>query len=155
MGEGGATDADSFLNVLLRHACLAHCNPSSLRQRLVHASDHHQTHEDEMELAKAVCVRGCLMAERELLKGRARSTLPDEGMHAAVVDTAKIALLKASAIDLLHRVRDACAEQCTTECKQRGVPREAKHFQGYDISICQTDCARGCARYVDVLKDSF
>ncbi|KAG8470110.1 hypothetical protein KFE25_008531 [Diacronema lutheri] len=108
-----------------------------------------------MQTSKQMCVRGCAMAERELLASSRLAELPDEAMHAAVVETAKIAMLKASAVDALHRARDACAERCAAECERQGVPREAAHFQGYDQAKCHADCEGGCARYIEVLKDAF
>jgi hypothetical protein len=152
--EASSDDARDFLRVLLRHACNAHCNPNSLRQRLVHAADHHEAHENDMNVAKAFCVRGCLQAERALA-GAAGSELPSQSLHAAVVESSRIGMLRASAIDVLHRTRDQCAEECALECRRHGIPSEPAHFQGYDLLKCKHDCAGGCARYIDALKAAF
>lgn len=144
--------SSSFAAFLLRHACKAHCNPSSLRQRLVHGGDHHTVQEHALHDAKTHCVRGCVFAESALALTR-RDALPDEKGHEEVMDSARIAMLRSSAVDILHHVRDRCAESCASECKQ--VPRTAVSFQGYDRRRCEEDCAWGCGRYVDQLKAQF
>jgi Fe-S cluster assembly iron-binding protein IscA len=151
MSEGGKSDdgAGSFATLLLRHACKAHCNPSSLRQRLVHGGDHHAAQEHALRDAKLHCIHGCELADRSLANTR-RDTLLEEKGHEVVMDSAQIAMLRTKAIDILHHVRDRCAEDCVDECKN--VARTAASFQGYDRRRCEEDCGSGCSRYVDQLK---
>lgn len=152
-GEGSATaETASFASFLLRHACKAHCNPNSLRQRLIHGGDHHIVQEHALRDAKMHCVHGCELADRALALTR-RDALPNEKAHEAVMDSAHIAMLRSSAVDILHSVRDRCAQSCAFECEN--VPRTAATFQGYDRRRCEEDCASGCSRYVDQLKAQF
>lgn len=131
--EGARRDTTDFLAALLRQGCMSRCNPSSLGQR--------QARGQEVHAAKAACLSGCALAERAA-RGLAREALPDDEAHAEVMDSAQLALLRANAVDLLHRVRDASSSQCAAVCKRRG---EAS-------SACETDCSKGCSHYIGVLK---
>ncbi|KAJ1621172.1 hypothetical protein T492DRAFT_1072462 [Pavlovales sp. CCMP2436] len=159
---GDDPHASDFVRTLLRHACAAQCNPSSLRQRLIQASDHHEANWSDMNSAKRFCVQGCLLAEGWLAREQPgaliqqQSVLPNEAMHRVLIPALDVAMLRAKAIDLLHRARDRVQnEDCPAECRRSGVLREPARFQGYDQKKCEYDCAHGCDFYVNALKQIF
>eukprot|EP00193_Tetraselmis_chui_P006886 CAMPEP_0177760968 /NCGR_PEP_ID=MMETSP0491_2-20121128/5551_1 /TAXON_ID=63592 /ORGANISM="Tetraselmis chuii, Strain PLY429" /LENGTH=156 /DNA_ID=CAMNT_0019276905 /DNA_START=91 /DNA_END=558 /DNA_ORIENTATION=+ len=143
---------------LLLETCHLNCNPSSLYQRLVRASDNTATNVQKMNEAKRHCLQGCNFAA---LPGTEPVVKASQALDVEAKDLKAIRDIldrdeKRAHIKRLENavasVKDSCFLKCTRTCadyRHAVDSKGRKLFQAYDSEDCVLNCSNGCKQFTD------